>query len=393
MMSETVPDEFKKIANDFISDVETTIPELMPSIHKWWKPISVFEYIDDEVERKTVYEKAKEQSVKFLFSFCKKKYPEHFFEILYQNEKIFNENSNVDTEFLPHVHFKDLWKLDISEKTKEVIWKYLQLILFCIVGAVDNKEAFGDSAKLFETLTGDEFKNQLENALGKIQEVLEKDSDEKSEQERESINLENIPGVNDIHSHITGMMDGKLGALAREIAEETAETLNLDTDNVSNVQDLFSKMMKNPAQLMGLAKNVGDKLDSKLKSGDINEKEIFNEVGDLMRKMENIPGMENIQQMINQMGLKGQMGKNVNLDLNKMQQNLDKQRKNEEMRKRIEKKKSKKSEEPSIESNNVLNEVNRLTDEEIMKLFENDGSIPNVQKKSKNKNKKGKSKK
>ena len=32
--------------------------------------------------------------------------------------------------FYPNVDFKDLWAEDISDKTKEVLWKYLQLTLF-----------------------------------------------------------------------------------------------------------------------------------------------------------------------------------------------------------------------------------------------------------------------
>ena len=33
--------------------------------------------------------------------------------------------------------------------------------------------------------------------------------------------MNDMPNATDIHEHITGMLDGKLGKLAREIAEET----------------------------------------------------------------------------------------------------------------------------------------------------------------------------
>ena len=75
---------------------------------------------------------------------------------------MFKENSTLDTEFLPHIHFKTLWKLDISQKTRETIWKYLQLILFCIIGTIENREAFGDTAKLFEAINADDFKDKLQ---------------------------------------------------------------------------------------------------------------------------------------------------------------------------------------------------------------------------------------
>ena len=37
---------------------------------------------------------------------------------------------------MPHIHFKNLWQFEITEKTRETIWKYLQLILFSIIGTL-----------------------------------------------------------------------------------------------------------------------------------------------------------------------------------------------------------------------------------------------------------------
>ena len=38
-------------------------------------------------------------------------------------------NSEINTFFLPNIDFKEIWAEDISEKTRNIIWKYLQLIL------------------------------------------------------------------------------------------------------------------------------------------------------------------------------------------------------------------------------------------------------------------------
>ena len=56
-------------------------------------------------------------------------------------------------------------------------------------------------------------------------------------------------------------MEGKLGKLAVEIAEETAEELNLQDDEHGSVQDVFTSMMKNPGKLMGIANKIGSKLE------------------------------------------------------------------------------------------------------------------------------------
>jgi len=49
--------------------------------------------------------------------------------------------------------------------------------------------------------------------------------------------------------------------------------------------------------LMGLVKNVGSKLDSKMKSGNLSESELLSEATDIMGKMNSMPGMKNIQDL------------------------------------------------------------------------------------------------
>ena len=149
---EEIPDEFKKVVKDFIKDIKITFPEVIPLTNRWWKEPSHFEYIENEEDKKKAMEESEKTCYIFLFKFCKKKFPPRFFEILYQNDEMFKVDSDIDTEFLPHIHFKNLWQFDISQKTRDTIWKYLQLILFSIVGSLENREAFGDSAKLFEAV-------------------------------------------------------------------------------------------------------------------------------------------------------------------------------------------------------------------------------------------------
>ena len=271
-----IPDEFSKVIKDLIRDIKETFPEVIPLINKWWKNYSEFEYIDNETDRIKVFEESQQSSIQFLFTFCQKKFPPRFFEILYQNEEMFKVESDIDTEFLPHIHFKNLWQFDISQKTRDTIWKYLQLILFSIIGSLENKEAFGDSAKLFEAINQDDFKNKLEETLSQMQGLFDMPIPTGDESFDASFNMpEGLPNADDIQDHINGMLDGQLGKLAKEIAEETAANLNIDMENVTDMKDVFSNLIKNPTKLMGLVKNVGDKLDSRIKSGEIKESELI----------------------------------------------------------------------------------------------------------------------
>lgn len=305
--SKSIPEEFTKVIRDFVNDLRTTFPEYEPFITKWWKDKEHYNYIDNEDDRNQAYEKSVAKSTKLLFNFCQKKFPPRFFDILYQNEDIFKEESDIDTEFLPKIHFKNLWQCDISKNTRDTIWKYLQLIMFAIIGTIENKDAFGDTAKMFEAINGDEFKGKLEETLSHMQNLFDA-SGNLGQGMGSGINMENMPDATQIHDHITGMLDGKLGQLAREIAEEAAQNLNVDFEDATDMKDVFQKLMKNPTKLMGLVKTVGDKLDGKMKSGELKESELIAEATDIMNKMKNMPGMDNIQAMLSKMGMSGMAG-------------------------------------------------------------------------------------
>ena len=369
-----IPDEFFKVIKDLIRDVKQTFPEVVPLINKWWKESSEFEYIDNEVERSKVFEESQQTSIKFLFSFCQKKFPPRFFEILYQNDEMFKVDSDIDTEFLPHIHFKNLWQFDISQKTRDTIWKYLQLILFSIIGSLENREAFGDSAKLFEAINQDDFKNKLEETLSQMQGLFDMPtpSSEGMPSSDASFNMpEGMPNADDIHEHINGMLDGQLGKLAKEIAEETAANLNIDMENVTDMKDVFSNLVKNPTKLMGLVKSVGDKLDSRIKSGEIKESELISEATDIMNKMKGMPGMENIQSMLGKMGIPGLGGKGAKMNMGAMEAQMNKNLKAAQMRERMKAKaeaanlaKAQKQQHQQQQQQSVP-----LTDEQIFSVF------------------------
>jgi hypothetical protein len=246
---------------------------------------------------------------------------------------MFKEDSEVDTEFLPKIHFKNLWQCDISNKTRETIWKYLQLILFSIVGTLDNKEAFGDTAKLFEAINEEEFKGKLQETLSQMQDLFDL-SGNFGENLREGLNPSDLPDPEQINHHIAGMLDGKIGQLAKEIAEETAANLNMDFDGANDMKDVFSKLMKNPTKLMGLVKTVGDKLDSKIKSGELKESEMIEEATEIMNKMKNMPGMGNIQSLLSKMGMGG-LGGGGKVNTGAMEAQLNQRLKMAKMKERI----------------------------------------------------------
>lgn len=340
------PDEFYKIINDFIADILTTFPEYIGLISKWWNRPSNEE---------------KEKEVLFVFRHCIKVFPERFFDILYKNPEIFSEESEVSTEFLPGIVFKQLWNCDISDSTRETIWKYLQLILFSVIGTVHTTSALGDTAKLFEAIDEEELKKKLQETLEGMQNLFDV-----SENETDETNA--IPNAEELHEHINSMMGGKLGKLAMELAEETAADLNLDMNNTGTGKDVFEKLFKNPAKLMSMVQNIGSKIDDKIKSGELKESELMEEGMELLNKMKNVPGMGNMQQMFSQMGIPG-LGKGAKINMGAMESQLKKNMKTAKMKERMKARADKMKETAFCNMSDTDIKPSALPDEEIVKIF------------------------
>jgi len=359
----TPPEEFYKIINDFVSDILITFPEYSGVIARWWNRPS------DNVEQ------SKNKETLFVFRHCVNRFPERFFDILYKNNEIFKEDSDVNTEFLPCIVFKQLWNLDISDNTKETIWKYLQLILFSVIGTVHNSSELGDTAKLFEAINEDELKRKLEETLEGMQNLFDASGAPLNGMDASfsGINMENMPNAEQLHEHINSMMGGKLGKLALELAEDTAKDLNLDMENTGDAKDVFQKLFKNPGKMMNMVKNIGSKIDEKIKSGEIKESELMEEGVELLNKMKNMPGMGDMQKMFSQMGIPG-LGKGAKINMGAMEAQLNRNMKTAKMKERIRAKaelNAKAKEQASNTSSNIPNPIPNplVSEEELIKIF------------------------
>ena len=396
-------DDFKKILVDLCKDLFVTFPELNDNLNEDLCTIL------DSANQPTHVNNSN-NAIGNVFSYCKQVFPERFFDILYQNSEMFNKDSEINTVFLPGIDFKYLWNSDISDKTKDILWKYLQLILFSIVNNMSDGNGFGDTAKLFESINEDEFKKKLDETINSMKDMFNDVSFNQSDTQGENqgqgpnINLNDLPDPQQFHAHINGMMDGKLGKLAREIAEETASDLNLDPENMGDAEDYFKNLFKNPGKLMNLVKNVGDKLDHKIKSGQINERELLEEASNIVKRMKDMPGMENIQSMLSKMGIPnvGNLGsKNSKVNIGELQNQLNNNLKKAKLKERMRRKMDDKKDTNEINITNeerekedyLLKMLNSSNNEQIENLIFSTGEKAEKSLKSQNPNTNEKNKK
>ena len=311
--------EFLKIIKEMVPDLLNTFPEYTSTLHNGLSDILTDTNSDNVIE---------------VYEHCINTFPKLFFDILYQNEDMFTDATK-NTVLLPGIEFADLWKQDISDNTKKILWKYLQLILFSVINDIKDENTLGDTKKLFEAINEDELKNKLEEAMSEMQNIFDVSNQNFTGMDMSNINLNNLPNPEDIHNHMNKMLGGKIGKLAAEIAEKAIVDLDLDLDNVTSVNDVFNKMFRNPGKLMSMVKNVGTTLETKIKSGDLKQSELIQEATDMMANMQSMPGMGSIKSMLGQFGVP--VGKNSKLNTGAMQAQLKQNLRQSKMRERMQK--------------------------------------------------------
>lgn len=413
--------EFNKVLSEFIPDLLECFPEYKDRVHEGVHTIIKNFTPDDEdedednkeVENFELCISEEEQNLmNKVYEHSKSVIPERFFDILYKNDDIF-KNKEFNTEFIMGIHFDELWNhTDMTDKTQEIIWKYLQLFLFSIVSDMKDGNSFGDTAKLFEAINEDEFKTKLEETMEEMQSFFDNldknnkednstDTNEETSDNNESTSShKDIPDPEKIHEHIQSMMGGKIGCLAKEIAEETMKDMDIDLNvndggNISP-DGLFKQLFKDPTKLMSITKNIGSKLESRMKSGDIKEEELMQEASEMMTKMKEMPGMDQFNDIIKAFG--GNMGKmNTKASHNAMSQRFNKmsmrQRMQDILKQRQEnKQQTSSSSSPPLESNllQIQNDpIHVIEGEGKNKVFKvNDPQMTQTKSKRPNKKKK-----
>lgn len=401
----SVPENFQKIITDMTSDFTTTFPEFSYMWSKW------------------CVDSITETEVKYLYEYVLSVYPERFFDILYQKESIFILDDTTNTFFLPNVDFKLLFNCEgVSNNTRKVMWNYLQLILFTILGSVQDKSRFGDTGNMFDNVSEKELLDKLTETMSNMSDFFQNTTKKETETETETPEntfkfekMSGIPNIQEIHEHLKGLFDGKIGALAKELAEEITNDLSSilgdeDFSEIKSTQDVMKKLLSDPSKISGLVKTISDKLSKKIDSGEITQEEMIKEATEVFTKMGGIGGMEQFKEMFKGMaggaggmdnfkdifknmgglaGLAGMAGmgggKNARVDTNAVKRMSATQNTRERLKKRMLQKKASEAEafiKKAIEAESFMNNIPE-------ELLTNDGvdvnSTPSKKKNKKNK--------
>ncbi len=218
--------------------------------------------------------------------------------------KITNKDIEViQDDLIDGVPLKKIWQSDISDSTKNNIWKYLQT--FCIININLNS-----SKELQNLLSGESTEIDRENKkdlkdLKKIKKL------KNSIDEINTTNKETNPGIEGMNNIFenTG-----IGQLAKEIAEglnfeEMLGSDNPDLDGEEQSMESVMQNMMNPGNFMNLFQNINEKVQDKISKGDIDESMLTGEAQNLygdfqnnpmFQSMMNNPELKKFQESMNQ---------------------------------------------------------------------------------------------
>ena len=262
--SKKITTEFKRLMKDFINDILNTFPEYHSN------------FTENELEFLKI-ENQSEAKMEFVFDYCLEVYPERFFDILYENEEIFKDEEK-NTCFFKDLDFKNIWNLNISDNTKQVIWKYLQLVLFSVTNNLDDTTCFRDTAKLFEAIDENELKGKLEEVISSINDVFDISG---------SINKDkSLDEMNDMFKNMMNGMDLSHNDFDEKKFEKMMKDMmgdkSLNFEDVMKNMDIsgmgvdFMDMMKNMEEFSDLSNNFFNDLSNNFKDVSSNSKSIPN---------------------------------------------------------------------------------------------------------------------
>jgi len=250
--------------SDFIRDLSKVFPEIKNSLYRNYEDCLV------ETEGKS------------LSDFPKVK---RFLELIGDYEKYIVDTNleffDLEVEFLEEIRFNRLWEKNISNKTRESIWKYFQTFQLISIN-------LKSSEALNRALEGDKIDKSSLKDIKKMQKLSEEVQSKSTSGE----------GENDLDQMLGGLMDSGIGEIAKEVAKGLdVESMFGNVDENSNPMELMAQLM-NPDKMGAIFNNINSVMEKKMTSGELTQDGLKKEAEGMMGKMGENPMFKNMMQQM-----------------------------------------------------------------------------------------------
>jgi len=194
---------------------------------------------------------------------------------------------DLEVEFLEEISFHKLWEKNISNKTRESIWKYLQTFQLISINIKSGEKL---NAVLDEVLNG----SKMDKSTMKDLKNMKKLSEE--------VQSKTTGGQeNELDDMLSGLMDSGIGDIAKEVAKNLdIESMFGSIDENSNPMELMAQLM-NPEKMSSIFSNINSVMEEKMENGELSKDDLKSEAEGMMGQMGSNPMFKNMMQ---QMGVK-----------------------------------------------------------------------------------------
>ena len=259
------------IFSSFIRDLSKTFPEVKNCLYRNYESEITGEDLKlDNCPKITTFLSKIDENNKLIT-----KKDEKFFEI---------------EDLLEEISFQRLWEKNISDKTKNTIWKYFQTFTIININLNSSKqlrdalESIGNEEEIKKEDISDK-------QTAKDLKQLKKLTEEVTQENKDESDFENMLG---------GLMDSNIGSIAKEVASSmNIEEMFGNVDQNSNPMDVMAQMM-NPEKMGSIFQNINKIMEQKMENGDLNEDILKEEAQNMYGNMANNPLFGNLMGQMNQ---------------------------------------------------------------------------------------------
>ena len=260
-----VEDQLFSLFSDFIRDLSKTYPEIKSCLYR-------------------NYEGCLLEGDKSLSDQPKL---EKFLTLIGDHEKMITDKNleffDLEVEFLEEISFKILWEKNISNKTRESIWKYLQTFQIININ-LRSSQQLKDALSQIGTDTEVEVNRKTAKDLKKLKKLS---SSVKEEIKGEETDLDQMLGP---------LMDSGIGDIAKEVAKTMdIEKMFGSIDENSNPMELMAQMM-NPEKMGSIFQNINSVMEQKVGTGELTKEGLKGEAEGMMGSLGENPMFKNMME-------------------------------------------------------------------------------------------------
>ena len=250
---------FNKVFIEFCNDLLTVYPDLEDKIQNAKKRV--------EEKMTTKY---------YLEYYIRHVLPYSDYVVKCDGDGLTKENISL----IHGVKFNYIWNKDLSVGSKHAIWRYLHTF-YLLTQGYNKLDVILEKYKDHEQY--EKIKEVLDNHESNLSEIM-KSSSKFAEEillEQKEQNPKNIFENMDEKKFEDSFLNSNIGNLAKEISEEINPE---DFSSIKNTDDLFGSLLsgKENGGLTKIISQVGNKLQNKLQTGELNEQKLINEATQMM---------------------------------------------------------------------------------------------------------------